>query len=197
MKRLLFVLAAAALAAPAAVHAQSITVTPSAGLYIPASDFYHLRDDAQRATIEKEGTLGLGLNVEFGSLRGSIAYATGSQINDRDGVVNQENIGEGTVLAIAGDFVFRPIPRIVVVQPYLLLGAGLRREDYSYEDDGIRDAFPEGQSDFAFHAGIGADVMFGKIGIVAEITDFITQEPTGEWSQHDAFGFVGLKFRVF
>lgn len=196
MKRFMFVIAAAALAVPAVSHAQGISVTPAAGLYIPASDLYHLRDEAREATVDKEGTFAMGLNVEFGSLRGSIAYASGATLNDR-GVENRGEIGEGKVLAVAGDLVLRPIPRLIIVQPYLLLGAGLRREDYSYEDDGLSDALPEDQSDFAFHAGIGADVMLGRIGIVAEITDFITQEPTGNWDQHDAFGFVGLKFKVF
>lgn len=195
MKRFMFVLAAAALAVPAAARAQGVSVTPTVGIYIPASDLYHLRDEAQNASVEKEGTFAMGLNVEFGSLRGSLAYASGAQVNDR-GVQNRDNIGEGKVLAVAGDFVFRPIPRIIIVQPYLLLGAGLRRADYSYDDDGVGNAFPKEQSDFAFHAGIGADVMLGRIGIVAEFTDFIAQEPTGDWNQHDAFGFVGLKFRL-
>jgi hypothetical protein len=193
MKRFMFVLTAA-LIAPAAAHAQRITITPSAGLYIPANDFYNLRDETRNAAVEKEGTFAMGLNVEFGSLRGSVAYASGAQLNER-GVQNRENIGEGKLLAIAGDLVIRPLPRILV-QPYLLIGAGLRREDFDYEDDGISNAFPSEQSDFAFHAGIGADLMLGRIGVVAELTDFITQEPTGGWNQHDAFGFVGLKFRL-
>lgn len=194
MKRAIFALAAAALFAPAAGYAQGVTITPAVGLYIPANDFYNLRDEANNATIEKEGTFAMGLNVEFGALRGSLAYASGAQLNDR-GVQDRENIGEGKVLALAGDLVIRPIPRILV-QPYLLIGAGLRREDFNYEDDGISDAFPDEQSDFAFHLGVGADLMLGRIGIVAEVTDFLTQEPTGEWNQHDAFGFVGLKLKI-
>jgi opacity protein-like surface antigen len=195
MKRFMFVLAAAALAVPAAAHAQGVTISPVVGIYIPASDLYHLGDEAERATIDKEGTFALGLNVEFGSLRGSLAYASGAQINDR-GVQNREDIGDGKVLAAAGDFVFKPIPRIVVFQPYLLLGAGVRRADYSYDDSGISDAFPKDQTDFAFHVGLGADVMLGRIGVVAEFTDWIAQEPTGDWNQHDGFGYVGLKFKL-
>jgi hypothetical protein len=195
MRRFVFALAAAvAVIAPASAHGQGITITPAVGLYIPANDFYNLRDEASNATIEKEGTFAMGLNVEFGSLRGSVAYASGAQVNDR-GLIDRENIGEGKVLAVAGDLVIRPLPRILV-QPYLLIGAGLRREDFDYEDDGISDAFPKEQSDFAFHLGIGADVMLGRLGVVAEFTDFLTQEPTGDWNQHDAFGFVGLKVKI-
>ena len=195
MRRALLVMAAAVMM-PVAAEAQGVSVTPAVGVYIPASDLYSLRDEAQEFSVEKEGTFALGLNVETGFLRGSLAYASGAQINQR-GVQNRDNIGEGKLLAVAGDVVLRPIPRLLIVQPYLLLGAGLRREDYSYEDDGVADALPSDQSDFAFHAGIGADIMLGSIGIVAEISDFITKDEDDKWDQHDAFGFVGLKLRVF
>ena len=195
MKRSLLTIAIVALAIPAAANAQGIQVTPLAGVYIPASDLYALRDEAQQVSVEKEGTFALGFNVELGMLRGSVAYASGAQINQR-GVTNRDNVGEGKLLAIAGDIVLRPIPRFIV-QPYVLAGAGLRREDYSYEDDGVANALPEDQSDFAFHAGVGLDLMLGRIGVVAEVTDFITKNEADEYKQHDAFGFVGLKLRVF
>ena len=196
MKRHVWVLAALAMFAPAAAHAQGISVTPMAGVYIPASDLYDIADEAERIRVDKEGTFALGLNVELGWLRGSLAYASGAQLNE-SGVEGDENIGEGKLLAVAGDLVLRPIPRLLIVQPYLIAGAGLRREDYSYDDEGISDAFPSDKSDFALHAGIGADVMLGRLGIVAEFTDFITKNEDDEWKQHDAFAFVGLKFRVF
>ena len=195
MKRSLLAIAIAAMAIPAAANAQGIQVTPLAGVYIPASDLYALRDEAQQVSVEKEGTFALGFNVELGMLRGSVAYASGAQINQR-GVQNRDNVGEGKLLAIAGDIVLRPIPRFLV-QPYILAGAGMRREDYSYEDDGVANALPEDQSDFAFHAGVGLDLMLGRIGLVAEVTDFITKNQADEYKQHDAFGFVGLKLRVF
>ena len=80
MKRYMFALAAFALV-PTATHAQGITVTPSVGVYIPASDVYQLRDDAEQIfSVDKEGTFALGVNVELGMLRGSIAYASGAQL---------------------------------------------------------------------------------------------------------------------
>ncbi len=197
MKRYMFALVGIALLAPAAVHAQGISVTPSVGIYIPASDLYQLRDDAEQIiSVEKQGTFALGLNVELGMFRGSVAYASGAQLNER-GVQNQEDIGEGKLLAVAGDLVLRPIPRLIIVQPYLIAGAGLRREDYSYQDDGVGNALPSDKSDLALHAGIGLDVMLGGIGLVAEVSDFITKDEEDDWNQHDAFAFVGLKFRLF
>jgi hypothetical protein len=195
MKRYMFALAAVALLAPAAAQAQGISVTPHAGVYIPASDLYQLRDDASALTVDKEGTFAFGLNVEFGMLRGTLAYASGAQLNER-GVQNQDNVGEGKLLAVAGDIVLRPIPRLIIVQPYILAGAGLRQENYSYES-GTGGAFPQDQSDFALHAGIGADIMLGRIGVVAEFSDFITKDDEDKWNQHDAFATVGLKLRLF
>jgi hypothetical protein len=196
MKRYLFVLGVLALV-PGALQAQGISVTPMAGVYIPASDLYEIRDDAEQIfEVDKEGTFALGLNVELGWLRGSVAYASGATLNE-GGVAGQDEIGEGKLLAVAGDLVLRPIPRLLIVQPYLIAGAGLRREDFSFEDDGVGNALPSDKSDFALHAGLGVDVMLGRLGIVAEVTDFITQDEEDDWSQHDAFGFVGLKFRVF
>lgn len=173
--------------------AQGVSITPQLGVYIPASDFYELRDQADEIRLEKEGTLGLGLAVELGWLRGSLAYATGSTLNERE-VSDRENIGEGSVLVVAADVVIRPLPR-VLVQPYLLGGIGLKNSDYDV-DDGIGLAFPDGATETAAHIGIGADLMLGRIGVMAEITDFISRDPDGDWSVHDAFAAVGLKFRL-
>ncbi|MGQ0562233.1 MAG: hypothetical protein ACT443_10200, partial [Gemmatimonadota bacterium] len=60
----------------------------------------------------------------------------------------------------------------------------------------LSDAFPENESDFALHAGIGADIMLGPLGVSAEITDFISKDEDDDWGRHDAFGFVGLKLRL-
>ena len=196
MKRSFLVLAAAAMLAPVAAQAQGISLTPSVGMYIPASDLYQLRDDATQATIDKEGTFALGMNIDFGMLRGTIAYASGAQINQR-GVTNQENIGDGKLLAVAGDLVLRPIPRLLIVQPYVIAGAGFRQENYSYNDRGISGAMPADQRDFALHAGLGADISLGRFAVVAEFSDFITKDEEDKWKQHDGFGFVGLKVRVF
>lgn len=197
MKRYTLVLAAAALLVPAVSHAQGITVTPSIGVYVPASDVYQLRDNTEQIfSVDKEGTFAMGFNVELGMFRGTLAYASGAQLNE-DGVQNDAAIGEGKLLAVAGDLVLRPIPRLIIIQPYLIAGAGLRREDFSYDNDGVGNALPKDKSDFALHAGIGADVMLGKIGVVAEFTDFITKDEADDWAQHDGFAFVGLKLRLF
>lgn len=195
MKAFRMTVVAAALAGASATgaNAQGITVTPAIGAYIPASDLRDLRDEAQNRRLERKGTFGLGLNVEAGWLRGSLAYASGATISS-DGV--EGDIGDGSVLALAADVVVRPLPR-VIVQPYLLGGLGYKRLDYSYDDEGIStNPLPEDRRDVALHVGLGADLMLGGIGIMAEVTDYITRKEEGGFGQHDAFALVGLKFRL-
>ena len=183
-----------AVAVPQVSNAQGITITPQIGVYVPGDDFESLRAGADSVRVNNEGSLALGLNVELGFLRGTLAYASAATLSRR-GVTGETEVGEGKLLAAAVDFVWRPLPRLIVVQPYLLVGGGLRRADYSYDTDGL-DAFPENASDFAVHAGIGADFVLGPVGVSAEITDFISKNEEDDWSRHDGFGFVGVKLRL-
>jgi len=194
-RRVLLAVGVLALAAlPGVSHAQGISITPQIGFYVPGNDLDSLRAGAQSVRVNREGNLALGLNIDIGFLRGSLAYASSAKLNDQTST--NTKIGDAKVLAVAGDVVLRPIPRLIIVQPYLLLGAGLRRTNYSYESSGISNAFPKDDSDFALHGGVGADIMLGPIGVSAEITDFVSKNTEDKWKQHDAFGFVGLKLKI-
>lgn len=193
MRRLaLFGIAAFGMAAlPQISTAQGISITPQIGVYIPGDSFDALEQGGQEVRVKKEGSLALGLNLDLGILRGSLAYASAATLSE-SGTTGE--IGDGKILAVAADLVLRPLPRILV-QPYLLVGAGLRRADYSYDDEGF-DAFPKDDSEFAAHVGVGADLMLGPVGVSAELTDFISKDENDDWKRHDAFGFVGLKLRL-
>jgi hypothetical protein len=196
MKRNMFVTVAAvaAFVAMPAEGAAQLHVTPAIGAYIPASNLQALREETQQRRLEREGTFGLGLNLDAGWLRGSIAYASGASISE-SGVQNRDALGDGSVLAVAADLVLRPLPRLLV-QPYLLGGLGLKRLDYSYTQEGLSHPLPADRREVALHAGLGADLMLGRIGIMAEITDYITRHEDGGFGQHDAFAFVGLRYRL-
>ena len=188
------ILAALLLLGGGGVAAQGISITPSAGAYIPASDFYDLRDELDDAVVraDREAAFALGLAVEAGWLRGSLAYATGATVS-RDGVSGSERIGDGTLLLGAADLVVRPVPR-VFVQPYLLGGVGFRNTNYDSDDPTA--ILPEGETDAALHIGVGADLLLGSVSLVAEVSDFISRDADDDWSEHDAFAMVGLKFRL-
>lgn len=195
MKRigLSVIVAAGALLVSTGVQAQGITISPTIGAHIPASDFSELRAQADTLRVERDGTFALGLNVELGWLRGSVAYASGAKLTE-EGVEGQ--IGEGSLLTAAADVVLRPIPRLVIVQPYLIGGIGIKNTSYDFDDDGVRDAFPDDETDTALHFGVGADVMLGGIGIMAEVTDYLSKDAEGDWGAHDAFAMVGVKLRL-
>lgn len=187
--------AAAVVLVPNVTRAQGISITPQIGVYVPGNSVDSLRSGAQQVRVKREGDLALGFNVDLGFLRGSVAYASNAKLNQQTTVSGAESqVGKGKLLAVAGDIVLRPLPRILV-QPYLLAGAGLRRADYSYDTSGLSDAFPKDKSEFALHAGVGADLMLGPVGATAEITDFISKNSADQWKQHDGFGFVGLKLK--
>lgn len=185
-------LAAAATAADGA--AQNVTLTPTLGAFVPATDLRGVRDQAEQIRLDREGTLGLGLNLDAGFLRGTLAYATGATITDR-GVTDRGDVGDGSVLAVAADLVLRPVPRLIA-QPYIIGGAGIKRQQFSWDDDDIGDPFPRDRSDFTLHFGVGADIMLGRLGILAEVTDFLSRDANDEFRQHDAFAMLGLRVRL-
>jgi hypothetical protein len=163
---------------PGAVNAQGITISPMVGGYVPAGSFRDLRQQSGE-TWERGGT---------------IAYASGANIS-RDGLTGESEIGDGSVLAGAVDLVMRPLPRLIAVQPYLLGGAGYKKESYSFDSQGIGDL--DDDNDFVLHAGVGVDVSLGRLGLVAEFTDFIGRNNNNSWKVHDGFGMVGLKLKLF
>jgi hypothetical protein len=174
----------------APLAAQGIHVATLAGAYIPGSEWREIRSGAERVRIERAGSLALGLNLELGSLRGSLGYVTGSRISE-EGVAG--DIGDGSLLTAALDLVIRPLPRLLV-QPYLFGGPGLVREEYSF-DAGRFTGFPRDESRFALHLGAGADLMLGRLGVAAELADWISRPDAGG-TQHDVFMMVGLKVRL-
>ena len=178
---------------PGAASAQGITVSPMVGGYVPAGSFRDLRQQSNE-TWERGGTLGLGLNIEMGFLRGTLAYASGANIS-RDGLTGENQIGDGSVLVGAVDLVMRPLPRLIAVQPYILGGAGYKKESYSFDAQGIEQI--DDDNDFVLHAGVGVDVSLGRLGLVAEFTDFIGRNNNNSWKVHDGFGMVGLKLKLF
>src|SRR5215475_4168226 len=176
-----------ALAALAGTARAQVTITPMIGGYVPASDMHQVTGSAQDLAKTRDGTLSLGANVDFGMLRGTVMYASGTTIKN----ANQDDIGKGSVLGMAADVVIRPLPR-VLVQPYLIAGGGQK----FYRYDQTTTFTQANNSDFAFHGGLGADVMLGTLGVAAELTDFLSKGAEDMWNVHDAFLMVGLKWKL-
>lgn len=192
MKRTLSVLAGGALLALHATvaHAQ-LSIIPLVGGYIPGGSIKEVETGASNLAVKRDGKLALGVNLEAGMLRASLAYASGTTIKD----ANRADIGKGTVLAGAVDLVLRPLPRIIA-QPYALGGVGYKNLTYDKDNGIITSAFPKNSRQVSIHAGLGADAMLGPIGIVAELTDFISRDANSKWGVHDAFLMAGIKLKL-
>jgi hypothetical protein len=207
-------LALMVLGTPAAAQVPGLDVQllPKVGFYAPAADLQAASDAAGEIVDDRGGSLALGLALELGvpltslSVRVGFDYVTASEFTyaDTTGADIEAN-GEQTMLAIAGDVILRPIPKLLIVQPYLLAGAGVKRYDFSFADaaDGsdVEEAFPESETDFTVHAGLGVDVGLGPIALVAELSDYVSwyeaEGADGSEMQHDLFIMAGLRVGLF
>ncbi|HEM46495.1 MAG TPA: hypothetical protein ENO23_05555 [Alphaproteobacteria bacterium] len=176
-----------------------IRLNPRIGLYTPLTSLGEVGTE----TFELDNSLAVGLGIEldiaalpFG-IRANMDYATSSSVDLEEGSINETN--ETTLLAVAGDLVFRPLPRLAVLQPYLFGGAGLKQYDFSWEDTS-REEF-EDASDFALHVGGGLDFGLGPLALNAEVGDYISWfEPEGAEDsemQHDLFLMLGFSIGMF
>jgi hypothetical protein len=168
-------------------HAQ-VSITPMIGGYVPASNVNQVSGSATNIAKTRDGTLSLGADIDFGMLRGSLAYATGTTIKN----ASKQDIGKGSVLATTADLVIRPLPRILV-QPYIVAGAG--EKFYKYDESPTLLSGGDRKT-FALHGGLGADLMLGSFGLTAELTDFLSKGADNKWNVHDAFLMAGVKLRL-
>ena len=153
-------------------------------------------EDAQNNETQLSTGLGIGATLELDiplspiNVRGNFAATFGRSLEaEGQGALG----GEVDIMVLTGDLVFRPIPRLVLAQPYLLLGAGIKR----YSTDGAVD---EG-TDFTGHIGAGADMNLAGISLMVEINDYISafQASPGEEShlQNDIFIMAGIRIGLF
>lgn len=161
------------LALPAAASAQ-VGIIPRAGIYIPAGKFAEIDDEVEDAfDVDKEAAFALGATLEISRLYVSVDYVTGSQLSS-DGIANGDDLGDGSMLALAGGFVIRPA--IPFIQPHVRLGAGVKRQDYSFDEEGFNVDFPDDDTDFALHGAVGLSLMLGGLGLSAELADYVTAD---------------------
>ena len=190
-----------------------VSLVPKVGFYSPATDLQTAADAAGAIVDDRGGSLALGLALDLGvplsplNVRVGFDYVTASEFTyaDTTGAELEAN-GEQTMLAITGDVVLRPVPKLLIVQPYLLAGAGVKRYDFEFAeaadaDTDIEDAFPDSQTDFTVHAGIGLDVGLGPIALVAELSDYISwyeaEGAGGSELQNDLFIMAGVRLGLF
>lgn len=200
--------------AAAQVPGLEVQLVPKVGFYSPAADLEAAATAAGEIVDERGGSLALGLALDFGvplsslDVRIGFDYVTASEFTYADTTgADVEANGEQTMLVIAGDVILRPIPKLLILQPYLLAGAGVKRYDFSFAEAAegetdVDEAFPEDATDFTVHAGIGVDVGIGPVALVAELSDYVSWYQTpdvaeGTHIQHDLFIMAGVRVALF
>ena len=163
-----------------------------AGVFSPLSPLA----ETTLGELKLKNGLGIGASIELDiplspvNVRANVEAAMGAKLELDDEEVDG---GEVDVISFTGDLVFRPLPRIVVVQPYLLAGAGIKK--YSFDEDGTE--FEEDHSDFTGHIGAGVDFKLGPIAVLAEVSDYISsfkfEGSENSKLQNDVFLMVGFR----
>ncbi len=171
--------------------AAQLHVTPTAGAYRPGEA---PMDVGNGTRLFRGSALGMGVNLEAGFLRGTIAYASGATIR-QDGLGATGDVGQGTLLAMTAGIAFRPLPRVLGFQPYALVGGGFKRYDYAWDDHRFDTLFPSDQREFVLQYGGGADLMVGGLGLMAEVYDMVAPD-LDDSRRHDTFVQIGLRFRL-
>lgn len=126
---------------------------PRIGAYTQLSDLAEARD-AGTAPSELEGGLARGLALELDlpasdlNIQSTLNYVTETNVSGAGFTSSDDG---GRLLAVTGDLVFRPLPRIVLLQPYPLGGAGVKVYDFGLDQIGDSSYF-ENRTDFALHA---------------------------------------------
>lgn len=196
MRTFLSAVVAASCLALVAVPAQAqfLKVNPRIGLYVPLTDLGEVTGE----TVELNNSLAFGLGLEFGlpflpfDVRANLDYAS-------DAAVTQEGLdrdaGRTTVLAVVGDAIFR-LPRIVLLQPYLFAGGGLKQ--YAFDTQSPEDF--RDSSDPTLHLGGGLDLGLGGLSLNAELGDYVSWFELRDGDsrvQHDVFLTVGFSVAMF
>jgi hypothetical protein len=196
------------LASAADAEAQRLQLVPRAGIFVSGGNLAEVSGTLGDVEADMKGTLGVGLGLEVGvplspiGFRAGFDYATNSKLSLK-GISAGEDEAGAKLLAVTGDVVLRPLPRLIVVQPYLVGGAGVKRYDFELSEleADAQGLFPEDQTDFTLHGGAGVDISLGPLALRAEVSDYVSWFELDEGGerkmQNDIFATLGLRLQLF
>ena len=186
------VLATSAVPAAAQLPGIGVRLVPKAGLYKPAGDIVDGYKIKNHLAIGLAAELKLPV-IPFG-IRANIDYTGNSDIEDDAGA----RAGTVALTNIAGDLMFRPLPGIIPVQPYLFAGGGVKKYKFRDFDTATFDS-GENRTDPTLHVGAGVGVGIGLMSVVIEGGDYLSRFKFGGESklQNDLYGTVGIKVGLF
>lgn len=171
----------------------SIRLLPQIGAYTPASDLGEVRENGETrfSAGRRSSSLAWGLGLEAGprdsgtSIRGHMGYGTNAEIPVW-GFECGNCSARSTLLTGSVTAVLRPVPRLVLVQPYLLVGAGVKRYDFDVRNadgDAWRRVFRD-QTRAAAQAGVGLEASLLGLRTQWELNGHVSRYRAG--SDQDA-----------
>ncbi len=175
--------------------AAQFRVVPQIGMYAPATELPSVgdADDFGR----REASLAYGAAIEFGpGFRVSVLHGSDGEI-PLDAEFGCTECARSTVTSATATLVIRPLPELGFLQPYLVLGGGVKRYDFTRDDlvdENVRAVLSDA-NDVTGHLGLGVEFDLGPAGILVELQDLVSNfEAEGSESsfQHDLFFTVGV-----
>jgi hypothetical protein len=202
MIRVIGLAAALSLLLSARPAAAQLRLIPQIGLYTPFAELPSAQAGADE--LKKDGTFAFGAALELGtpdavSFRVNVLHATDSDVPVTD-IGCDQDCARSSVSTATATLALRPLPNLVVVQPFLLLGGGVKRYDFTREDlsnEGL-EAILNDQNQLTGHLGLGAELNLGLLRVVGEVSDLVSQfDVEGDLFesddlQHDVYFTVGL-----
>lgn len=174
-----------ALGLPVDAHAQSsLRFLPQVGAYAPLFEVEQIRSEGEplMQAGRRSSTLAWGLGLEFGSatdgtsVRAQVGHGSNAQVPiwTRDCA---ECSARSTLMTASLAAVFRPIPRMVLIQPYVIAGAGVKRNDVEFRDlreDGAFVTLREGAR-VSGQLGMGVEASLLGLRTQWEVNGFISR----------------------
>lgn len=196
------------LAAGSPLAAQRAELIPQIGFFTGLSSLGTAEDEEGGRFVlgERERGFAYGVAVEFGratpaGVRAAVLFGRGSDIPVvGPGCEVGDCVLDNNVRALTGALVLRPLPSLVLLRPYLLVGAGWKRfgfDETELEELGLEAAIGD-QTKGAWQIGAGVELGLGVTSVVLEVSDFVSgftvEEDRGDGkTQHDLFLTVGLR----
>jgi hypothetical protein len=187
-----FALSSAASEASAQLPGIGVRLVPKAGMYRPLGDLV----DGFR--INNKLALGLGAELQLPlipiGVRANLDYTPATDIEDDAG----SRAGTVSITNLVGDLMFKPLPGIIPVQPYLFVGGGVKKykvREFTTAVFGSED----NSTDPTLHAGAGVSLGIGAMGLVIEGGDYLSRfKRAGDSKlQNDLYATVGVKVGLF
>ena len=187
--------------APERATAQGGYLIFQAGYYVPTTELGTLQDAGINEVVdfgrrERSFAYSLGLELSVSgplSGRATLAYGTSADLPVGEGMC-PDCEARNSVLNATAALVFRPLPRGLPIQPYLLGGGGVKHYDLQSLDALQRSPLID-QTRKTMLLGVGLEVRFGPLRVVTELSDYLSpilSDVEGETMQNDLFWTAGL-----